>query len=63
MSPVRLPHAFVFDFFQNVLIGDDDRAKIADFGVSQYFKDEELRTPKSARSLARSALGSLPDFW
>eukprot|EP00904_Undaria_pinnatifida_P013846 jgi/Undpi1/9592/HiC_scaffold_27.g12048.m1 len=39
---------------ENVLVGDDDRAKIADFGVSQYFTDEELRTPKSARSLARS---------
>ncbi|CAM9366603.1 unnamed protein product [Scytosiphon promiscuus] len=39
---------------ENVLIGDDGRAKIADFGVSQYFTDDEPRTPKSARSLARS---------
>ncbi|CAN0355174.1 unnamed protein product, partial [Ectocarpus fasciculatus] len=38
---------------ENVLIGNDDRAKIADFGVSQYFNDDEPRTPKSARSLAR----------
>eukprot|EP00752_Nemacystus_decipiens_P002377 g2245.t1 len=39
---------------ENVLIGGDGRAKIADFGVSQYFTDDEPRTPKSARSLARS---------
>ncbi|CBN74534.1 Ca2+/calmodulin-dependent protein kinase kinase beta and related serine/threonine protein kinases [Ectocarpus siliculosus] len=39
---------------ENVLIGNDDRAKIADFGVSQYFHDDEPRTLKSARSLARS---------
>ncbi|CAM9312213.1 unnamed protein product [Pylaiella littoralis] len=39
---------------ENVLIGHDGRAKLADFGVSQYFLDDEPRTPKSARSLARS---------
>lgn len=47
---------------KNVLVGDDDRAKIADFGVSQYFTDEELRTPKSARSLARFASVSVVVF-
>lgn len=61
LAPAYLPRAPLrprFDpsvptYMKNVLIGDDNRAKIADFGVSKYFTDDEIRTPKTARSLAR----------
>ncbi|CAM9897121.1 unnamed protein product [Choristocarpus tenellus] len=54
LKPEASPHpSLCLILARNVLIGEDDKAKIADFGVSHYFHDEDSGGPKSSRILER----------